>query len=457
MRPIKLELAAFEPYVNKIELNFEEHLKDKKMFLIHGETGAGKTSILDAICYALYDDSCGGERSKSMLRSEQASSSVETFVNFTFALGQKKYRVMRKPKQIIARKKGEGTREQESTAELYEIDFNGNEKLIEQKTSYVTNKIEELIGFESDQFRQVVFLPQGRFQKFLTANSEEREKILKILFKTDFYEKLENELYERSRAKENELKNFSLRYNNILTDANVGNSDELLKLIDDKTDELKKLTQEESTLKKSRDEANKILNEGRQLDLKFTDLERKISEIKIAEIELSKTSKEFQTAHEEYELRKSEEAQRLKLETDINLLQKVQKNFKNLESTKQKLSEAAEKSKQADEQFKAAEKLVNDCEYWLERLKREKENYIQEAAKFDTAQKKLRECKIRDELLEKISQFKRILIIAEKNFKNVNSKYMNQQKKVDELNEKWRKGSAAHLAANLSEGDPCPV
>ena len=98
MKPLKLEVHAFGPYTEKLELDFERGLEESRFFLIHGATGAGKTSILDAICFALYGGSSGGERKDSMFRAEQASPKQKTEVTFSFSLGDRKYRVRRTPK-----------------------------------------------------------------------------------------------------------------------------------------------------------------------------------------------------------------------------------------------------------------------------------------------------------------------------------------------------------------------
>ena len=457
MKPLKLKLAAFEPYVEKMELDFEKYLSNKKMFLIHGETGAGKTSILDAICFALYGDSCGGERKSNMLRSEQASPKVETYVDFTFSLGHKKYRIIRKPRQIVARKSGVGTKEQEPTAQLYSVDEFENEKLLEERVTNVNNKIEELIGFKSDQFRQVVFLPQGRFQRFLTADSKDREVILKILFKTDFYEKLENELNERSKNKRDELENYRIRRHNILEESNVNDEDELSHWIATKTEELKAATKQETELKAAREDANTKLKEGEQLNKKFNDMEQKLREVEDAQSNLDRIKKAFASAKNEYDNRKGEEPKRTKLETDINSLKKVQQAVGDLDSIREQLNAETEKSKQAEKEFKEADELANKCEQLLNKLKLDKEGYIKEAAKLSEAQKKLDDCNKRDDLTKELVQDKKALEAAENAFKIANDKWLAQQAKVEELNEQWRAGSAANLAANLQDGEPCPV
>ena len=122
MRPIRLKLEAFGPYVDALEIDFERELGGENFFLIHGVTGSGKTSLLDAICFALYGDSSGGGRDGTMMRSEQADANHQTYVEFTFALRDKIYRVRRTPRYERAKARGTGTTTVNADAELYKLE-----------------------------------------------------------------------------------------------------------------------------------------------------------------------------------------------------------------------------------------------------------------------------------------------------------------------------------------------
>ncbi|WP_418772363.1 AAA family ATPase, partial [Megasphaera sp.] len=171
-------------------------LKDHKLFLIYGPTGSGKTTILDAICYALYGSTSGDIRTGSYMRSEYATPDEPTSVSFRFAIGRKYYRIDRSPEQQIAKKRGDGLKKASAQAALYETDTDGgDEKLLAAKN--VNAAVEELLGFKADQFRQVVLLPQGDFRKLLLANSGERQQIMQTLFHTQQYAKLQALAKER--------------------------------------------------------------------------------------------------------------------------------------------------------------------------------------------------------------------------------------------------------------------
>ena len=193
MRPLLLKISAFGSYANEQTIDFQAGLKGQNFFLISGATGAGKTSILDAICFALYGESTSDGKTGSMLRSELADSKIKTFVEFTFSLGAKTYRVKRSPTYSTDEKKSIP-----STAYLYEISGNQS-NLIASKTTIVRKKLIEILGFNEDQFRQVVVMPQGDFKKFLTASSKDREELLNIIFKTDFSGTIEGKIGSAQR------------------------------------------------------------------------------------------------------------------------------------------------------------------------------------------------------------------------------------------------------------------
>lgn len=189
MRPIYLEMHAFGPYAGKQVVDFTQ-LGTRSVFLIYGPTGAGKTTVLDAICYSLYGDTSGSRRSGAHMRSEYASPQEPTSVCFVFAIGSACYRVERQPEQEIAKKRGQGLKHAAATAVLYACGQDGVTTQV-LATKNVTAAVENLLGFKSEQFRQVVLLPQGDFRKLLLASSKERQQIMQTLFHTQRYAMLQ--------------------------------------------------------------------------------------------------------------------------------------------------------------------------------------------------------------------------------------------------------------------------
>lgn len=194
MRPLRLEMTAFGPYPKEVILDFAV-LANQSMFLITGPTGAGKTSILDAIVYALYGQTSGGLRDGSDMRSDYADATTPTSVMFEFQVGDHRYRVERTPKQELQKKRGTGTRTVLATAAISEW-IDEDWKLLTTKAQEIRDYVQQIIGFRVDQFLQVVLLPQGDFRKLLVAPTSEREVLLHTIFKTSVYKRMQDLLKE---------------------------------------------------------------------------------------------------------------------------------------------------------------------------------------------------------------------------------------------------------------------
>ncbi len=201
MRPLQLAMQEFVSY-KKENIDFEQHTAEG-IFLICGVTGAGKTGLLDAICFALYGSSSGGEREAKMLRRLQAAPELETIVSLSFSLNNLRYHVQRKPEQERPAK-GNASRlvKAKPEAELYQ-EINGIKELLMEGYDKVTKKIEELIGLNCEQFRQIIILPQGSFRQLLLADSKDREKILEKIFLTTQMKRIEDALKEAGQSLKN--------------------------------------------------------------------------------------------------------------------------------------------------------------------------------------------------------------------------------------------------------------
>jgi exonuclease SbcC len=193
-----LEINAFGPYADKQVIDFRE-LKERKLFLIYGPTGSGKTTVLDAMCYALYGKTSGNDRTGANMRSKYATPQQKTSVTFEFSIGDRYYRIERSPDQEIAKKRGTGTKNESASAALYALHADGSEKAV-IATKHVDSEVEKLLGFKQEQFRQVVLLPQGDFRKLLLAGSSERQEIMQVLFHTERYGRFQELARQRYAA-----------------------------------------------------------------------------------------------------------------------------------------------------------------------------------------------------------------------------------------------------------------
>lgn len=185
MLPKKIIMENFGPFVHE-EVDFDE-LAEAPLFLISGKTGAGKTTIFDAITFALYGDASGGVRSSNEIRSSFAEPTEETRVQFIFEHQGRKYSIERWPKQTLAKKNGKGETTKNQKVQLSIFNDKGKEAEAYTKVDAVNEVIYQILNLQKDQFRQIVMLPQGEFRTFLNANSTEKETVLRSLFGTSFY------------------------------------------------------------------------------------------------------------------------------------------------------------------------------------------------------------------------------------------------------------------------------
>ena len=188
MRPTKLVMSAFGPYAKTVTLDMDS-LGEKGLYLITGDTGAGKTTIFDAITFALYGSASGSNRDASMLRSKYASPETPTEVELTFIYGGKEYYIKRNPEYERPKTRGEGTTTETANAHLRMPDGRDITKVKD-----VNAEIEKIMGIDKDQFTQIAMIAQGDFRKLLFESTEERKKIFQKIFRTYRYFTLQEAL-----------------------------------------------------------------------------------------------------------------------------------------------------------------------------------------------------------------------------------------------------------------------
>lgn len=212
MRPLFLGIQAFGPFSNRQCIDFTE-LGDNALFLINGPTGAGKSSLLDAICFALYGVTTGGEREAASMRNDLAPDDLETEVRLDVQLGDQVYCLRRQPTQEVAKKRGQGTTERQTSAVVYKValadwvpdqDDRETDLVPLKGVREVNDFVQQLTGLNAEQFRQVMVLPQGKFRDLLLAPSSEREHIFSQLFQTHIFKALEDKLQEEAAALKSE-------------------------------------------------------------------------------------------------------------------------------------------------------------------------------------------------------------------------------------------------------------
>ena len=189
MKPEKLVISAFGPYADRTEIDFTK-LGGQGIYLITGDTGAGKTTIFDAITFALYGEASGQVRDSAMFRSKYAAEEIETYVEFLISWRGKSYQVIRNPEYLARKKRGTGYTVRKSDATLVYPD----ERQPVTKAKEVTRAVTELLGLDYRQFTQIAMIAQGDFQKLLLAGTAQRGEIFRQLFHTELYQSLQLKL-----------------------------------------------------------------------------------------------------------------------------------------------------------------------------------------------------------------------------------------------------------------------
>ncbi len=407
MKPIKLKFQAFGPFVEEQGIDFSEIANDG-LFLITGPTGAGKTSIFDAISFALYGKGSMEERERTNIRSDFADENIETYVQFEFYLKDKRIEIYRTPSYEKVGKDGK-----KNTKNPYArmIMFQDDKLIIEESGSdKVTKKVEELLNLNYQQFRQIVMLPQGEFRRFILANSNEREEIFKRIFDISLYEKFEEKIdamyKEIKRKLEDNKKEVEIIAKGILIDTEefqefVNNSDLSPKKI------IQHINQEVEQIHKSLETINIQKNENQSI---LKNLEEKLQKIKsnnelidkreAIKKELQELSKQKETMVQKEELlRKLDKVEKIipYEENWINLSKDLKEKKILLEKLNIELLEREEKQGTIDETFNKLEedyqkislrnKEIEELNEKLESLK----NYEQLDQEFQKLSKQLGE------------------------------------------------------------------
>ena len=476
MRPEKLTISAFGPYADRTEIDFSR-LGDSGLYLITGDTGAGKTTIFDAITFALYGQASGQVRDSAMFRSKYADTATETFVELVFSYQGKKYQVFRSPEYMAPKKRGTGLTLRKAEAQLIYPD----ERQPVTKARDVTRAIEELLGLDYEQFTQIAMIAQGDFQKLLLAGTVQRGEIFRQIFHTGIYQQVQLKLKEAAQSRYKEY-------------------DEMRRSIAQYLDGVK-LRQREGTEAEEFAELKKGKFEGK-LERSLEILKSFIDQGEKRESELLKQEQEVDQKIRTMENMLHLSAQKRNLEQKKDL---VRKQLEQLLPDLEKASGEAEKYKDADQKCEALGILIREKQEQLkkyqvlEQLKKELDEIRMQLKKCRAGQeanirqeqqlhKDMEQLKKERSLLEN-SQLDLQKAITEKEkrtqrkselngletemreFKGLYEATKEQQKKYQAAYEKAQQqreyyqqifhsfldAQAGILAQELKENEPCPV
>ena len=311
MKPKKLVISAFGPYGEKTVVDFEK-LGEKGLYLITGDTGAGKTTLFDAITFALYGEASGNVRETGMFRSKYAPDDVPTYVELTFIYQGKDYKVTRNPEYLRPKGRGTGFTLQKAEAELV---FPDSRQPV-TKTREVTKAITELMGLDYRQFTQIAMIAQGDFQKLLLAGTAERGEIFRQIFHTGIYQDIENRLREAVKGKWKEYDEMRRSISQYLDGVSISDDPEaesewkelkkakfgielLAEVIGRQEEKLAGLKDQIHGIEEEIQKENKVLGEAKQRQKMKTDLEAKQKLFEELKPEVEKAVSQKTAAEEE--------------------------------------------------------------------------------------------------------------------------------------------------------------
>ena len=475
MRPVKLIMSAFGPYAGCVEIPFSE-FGSHGLYLITGDTGAGKTTIFDGIVFALYGEASGDVRKSDMMRSDFAKPSEKTYVELEFLCRGKQYRIVRNPEYLRPKTRGEGMTKESADAALTYPDG----KVVTGSRQTV-KAIEELLGIDRSQFVQIAMIAQGDFLKLLLAGTEERGKIFRKIFNTGNYLDFQKELKRRlldTKKEYDELKRSIGQYaEGILLPEETESINGMLRQLAESdaayhlqefTEALEQVLAEEKSLYKS--EGKEI----RTLEKSLMELQEKLGKLQMAdqakrEIEkkqqvLEKLKQDFK--EKEQILRAAQErkpeaeqaaSQAAVLEGQMDryvemeqlavLVIQNDKEWKQLEVQKQKLDEDCRKAELLCEKTEQRLKEIGDLTQRIALLKKEEEEWKRSQA----------DLMMLDKLLQNLEQQKQELQQAEETFRKAREKSTHLGKVYVDMEDAFLSGQAGILAEALVDGWPCPV
>ena len=472
MKPLKLTMSAFGSYAGKNVIDFTG--QQQGIFLITGDTGAGKTTIFDAITYALYNQTSGGERNGNMMRSQYAQPETETYVELEFLYRGQTYRVRRNPDYKITKTLKNGKIREQKVPHSVELTLPDGTVFPEKKNA-TDAKIIEILGLTADQFSQIVMIAQGDFLKLLYTKSDERKMIFSKLFRTDIYWKIQENLRRKSmemdeRIQEND-RAFEQEKSRIMP---LPESEELPldELVERLRERVKDALKEQNLRRANVEELNKKITKYEEINKLFVSLEKirqNGKELEARQAESKERRQQIENARKADKVLVAEQQnlrQQQEVEQSAQAIAKMgetladdQEMFETLKTQLQE-AEAKQKREAADTQkkmlaleqsFPSYEALQNARseeqqakKVWEDLRKTSEESFHKKAAGIAALKEQQ---KRQEQAVEK----------TKKNWEQTSLSASESAKHYEHMYEAFLKEQAGILAENLSAGCPCPV
>lgn len=472
MKPLKLTMSAFGSYAGKNVIDFTG--QQQGIFLITGDTGAGKTTIFDAITYALYNQTSGGERNGNMMRSQYARPETETYVELEFLYRGQTYRVRRNPDYKITKTLKNGKIREQKVPHSVELTLPDGTVFPEKKNA-TDAKIIEILGLTADQFSQIVMIAQGDFLKLLYTKSDERKMIFSKLFRTDIYWKIQENLRRKSmemdeRIQEND-RAFEQEKSRIIL---LPESEELPldELVERLRERLKDALKEQNLRRANVEELNKKITKYEEINKLFVSLEKirqNGKELEARQAESKERRQQIENARKADKVLVAEQQnlrQQQEVEQSAQAIAKMTETLANdqemFESLKTQLQEVEAKQKREaadiqkkmlalEQSFPSYEALQNARseeqqakKVWEDLGKTSEESFHKKEAGIAA-------------LKEQQKQQEQVVEQTKKNWEQTSLGASESAKHYEHMYEAFLKEQAGILAENLSAGCPCPV
>lgn len=472
MRPTRLVMSAFGPYAGVCEIDMEQ-LGEQGLYLITGDTGAGKTTIFDAICFALFGDASGSSRETSMFRSKYADADTATFVELEFTHGGKEYYIKRNPEYMRPAKRGEGLKKELPNAELRMPDGS-----IVSKVKDVNTQVVEILGIGREQFSQIAMLAQGDFLKLLLADTKERQVIFRDLFKTGLYQTLQFRLEDERKklfGKVADSKKSMEQYVSglecdedsvLLADVEKAKAGKLTygdlielmdSLIEADKEAAKVMLQQITVMDKELEEVDKKIGKANDIIKNRQALEAALIEEKTLDEAADKVTERLQNAQEALKQKDELLKESTAIEAVIASFDKYEALSENVSQCSESLADATAQLKQLQKDSSEIAEKKAACKDKLDSLKNAGENKIRLLGKSEAIERKSKDIgdieksfAQYDRDKKKLDKLQAIYVANDKDYQEKNAVY-------EHMNKAYLDGQAGILARGLEDGKPCPV
>ncbi len=472
MRPIKLTMSGFGPYAEKTVLDLDK-LGESGLYLICGDTGAGKTTIFDAITFALYGEASGDVRGPDMFRSNYARAETPTYVELVFLCRGKTYTISRAPAYRRRKQRGDGTTEHAAEAELVYPDGR-----VITKTKEATKAIEELLGIDRVQFTQIAMIAQGEFQRLLTVDTKERVKIFRKLFNTENYQRLQDRLADEKKAVERKCDSLRQSIHQYMDGMDCPQESPLWPDVEAARAGQMPVVQVmellERLLEENRRHMSEIAAASEALAKQSADLNQKIgaatarenakSALKKAQDEYSAASPLLEAAKEAQDRAQLRHEKGKDIRKKIDLLSEKLPLYDTLTQLQAEIDQTAQDLRDTQQAHDDRASSVETLQEDLRRDKQEQDSLSNASAQLEKAGIELDKAADADRRLRALADAYGAVAQTQKEYEAAARHYTACQQEADgalgrwqELNKAFLAAQAGFLAQELRDGQPCPV